>query len=340
DFEIIYGTKCPRISVIRYNNFQYQITKNGSFRYFYNYTKEFVEQDVLNLKSYCIEHVQKGNMQGYFLFDCYEAEIKEKYTYTMGFKILSAVFLLLTMIIYVYTGETKNIFGKILISYCVSILFLMITLLVAHVNLNQTLLECKIRGYFITWLTLCSFTWLNIMSVNIWSTFSQPQGTIGHSQKKRDIKKFMLYSIYGWGVPVLIVFIIFVLEFTKCLPEPIHPYVGIFYCMFEKRNYSSFLFYLLPQLIFQFINTVVFFKTIIYCIRVKNEINKLNEVKTKDNHKFAATKEKLGLIIKLATVMGVIYIFEVATGFFNDIEKYGKIAEILEIILYSILSSQ
>lgn len=58
-------------------------------------------------------------------------------------------------------------------------------------------------------------------------------------------------------------------------------------------NFGKHLFFNIPLLISQVINTILFVKTVIYCVRVKNEINKINDT-TKDcrQRKFQKDKER------------------------------------------------
>lgn len=42
-------------------------------------------------------------------------------------------------------------------------------------------------------------------------------------------------------------------------------------------RHSRTLFFVAPQLLFQIVNIVLFIKTAVYCIRVKNEIKKMND---------------------------------------------------------------
>ncbi|XP_030751216.1 G-protein coupled receptor Mth2-like isoform X2 [Sitophilus oryzae] len=342
DYEVIYGTGCPKVRLNFNNTIQYRIDQNGTFIYYHNYSESFVQEPVFNFYSYCLEHAEKGSIYGYYLFTCYNfKEIDVKFTHTLWAKIMSCIFLVFTIVIYFLVGETKNTFGKILINYCVNVILLMVTLMVSQIDVLPTRLECKLRGYFIIIFTLASFAWFNIMSLNIWWTFSTPKRMIGSDQKRKELKKFLLYFLYGWGMPISLALLILLLENTAFLPKVIQPYVGIFFCSLENRNYAPIVFFLLPQLIFQVVNTTLFVKTIIYCIKVKNDINRLNDLsKDNGNGKFSVAKERLGLIIKLGIVMGVIWIFEVATAFFTKMHSYNAFTKYLEVVLDNLICLQ
>lgn len=113
------------------------------------------------------------------------------------------------------------------------------------------------------------------------------------------------YSIYGWGVPFLLVIIIILLNVSSVLPESLHPYVGVKKCYMENTaarklrlitqrsissilfsepgNYAYNLFITLPVLLQQVANIILFVKTLIHCLKIKGEIQRMNE-STKKNY--------------------------------------------------------
>ncbi|CAG9767920.1 unnamed protein product [Ceutorhynchus assimilis] len=339
DYELIYGAKCPKVSLFRENKIQYSIGKNGQFQFFYNFSGEFVEHNYSNLKSYCLEHATKGSVSGYHFFYCLdEKPLIAKYASTLWAKVLSCILLVLTLLVYFYLGEVKSTFGKILVNYCAAMTLFMVTLIVAHLRRNHQKLECKFRAYALIFFNMAAFAWVNIMSLDIWWTFGTPRRTIGSDQKRKDLKKFLFYFLYGWGMPLCHGLLILLFDLTTILPEPIQPYLGIYQCFLEDRNYARTVLFLIPQLLFQIFNTVLFIKTITYCIRVKNEISRMND--TNRNGRFAADKEKLGLIVKLATIMGIIWVFEVTTAFFTNMRTFNEFTKNLEIVLDTITCLQ
>ncbi|XP_060518274.1 G-protein coupled receptor Mth2-like [Cylas formicarius] len=343
NFEVIYDTRCPRVTLLANNTISYTIDKDGVFKYYHNYSGTFIEKTYDHPQSYCIEHAVKKekNIAGYHIFNCHsQTEVIAKFEFTLWAKIASVIFLVITIVCYIAMGETRNTFGKILINYCVAMMLLMLILTIAHRYLIVSRIECKIRGYSIILFNSALFAWLNIMSLDIWFTFGTPKRSIGRDQRKKDLKKILLYCLYGWGMPIFHTLLILTLETFKILPESIQPYVGIFFCILEKRNYAHIVFLLVPQLILQIINTILFIKTITYCINVKNEISKMNDTKgRKEKTKFAIDKDRLSLIIKLAVIMGVIFVFEVISAFF-DMNKISSFTKNFEIVMDTITCLQ
>ncbi|KAL1490637.1 hypothetical protein ABEB36_013298 [Hypothenemus hampei] len=333
DYELIYGTKCEQVS-IDYKK-KYNVDENGEIHVYHIHDKKYITEPYYEFRSYCLEYAVKKelNVSGYHIFWCKTSRLDDKFAFTLWAKIFSCICLVFTILIYFYLDEFKSTFGKILISYCIAMIGLLVSLTVAHLRLQWYLAgttECKFRGYLLIFFVISNFTWVNVMSLDIWWTFGTPKRTIGSDQRRKDLKKFLLYMLYGWGVPFLHTLSILFFDFYKILPESIQPHVGIHKCFIEFSNQAHEVFLLVPQLFFQIINTVMFIKTIIYCIKVKNEIRRMND--SARSGRYNADKGRLLLVIKLAVIMGIIWIGEVTSAFF-DMSSYSTFTKYLEVVL-------
>lgn len=87
---------------------------------------------------YCVEHVQhqKPHLNGDKVLLCVLPPT-QKFLYTRVAMVISCVFIALTIIVYLWLHEKRNLFSKTLITYCVS-LFLMYTNL-AYVQFNKNI---------------------------------------------------------------------------------------------------------------------------------------------------------------------------------------------------------
>lgn len=98
---------------------------------------------------YCVEHVQSADphLSGDRVLLCVIPPT-QKFLYTRVAMIISCIFIALTIIVYLWLQEKRNLFSKTLISYCVS-LFLMYTNL-AYVQFNKNIptVACTTIGKF------------------------------------------------------------------------------------------------------------------------------------------------------------------------------------------------
>lgn len=84
-------------------------------------------------------------------------------------------------------------------------------------------------------------------------------------------------------------------------------------CIIQKHNYGFLIFHVLPLALLTLCNTILFIRTIYYCLKVKNEINKMMDSEGKKK-KFLADKERLSMVFKFFVIMGISFIHEVISA--------------------------
>ncbi|CAG9859521.1 unnamed protein product [Phyllotreta striolata] len=276
---------------------------------------------------YCIEHAEKPNVIkgfGYFGFLRKTPPIRRKFLWNRAAMIVSCCFLISTVFFYIAFGQAKNVFGKTLVSFCLSLLLLYLFLVYlafsANLHFSSTRNLCKIFGFLVIYLGFSCFCWLQVMCYDINATFGKTSIHLDISEKqKRDLKKFLIYSSYGWGLPFLYTALLVTLHKTDILPNSIKINIGVTKCAIEKGNYSEILFRAIPLTIIQIVNTIYFARTVNYIMQVKKEIRAMVETPAtlQKKKKFFVKRQRFGLIIKLSFTMGILYLFEVVSSFYD-----------------------
>ncbi|XP_028136498.2 G-protein coupled receptor Mth isoform X1 [Diabrotica virgifera virgifera] len=290
---------------------------------------------------YCIEHATKNGINyGHKYFGFLVGRnppMPSKFYWNRAAMIFSGICLMLTILFYVISRETKKIFGKILVCFCLSLLFLYSCLVyhTFHMNLHYkpTKTTCKVIGFFIIYLGFSCFFWLQVLCYDIYCKLgASDKPMINIDKRKRDCHKFFLYSLYGWGFPLVYIILLVVFHLTAVLPHEIEVSMGKTRCGIEKDNYADILFRSIPLTFVQIVNVILFVKTIVYVLQVKKEIQKMVETPStlKKKRKFIKRKERFGLVVRLLITMGVFYLFEVVSSFF-DFNDYD-ITSTIEII--------
>ncbi|XP_019885086.2 probable G-protein coupled receptor Mth-like 10 [Camponotus floridanus] len=116
---------------------------------------------------------------------------------------------LMMFIVYSIQPELQNIHGFILCRYS-GLIFVAYTIF-----LMDTLIEKDALGDYIYIIFAVvkyhaffgSYLWLNVMSFNIWRTFRQLHSS-QRMMKQEEKKMLIIYSIYAWGVPFIIIYIL------------------------------------------------------------------------------------------------------------------------------------
>ncbi|KAK9510935.1 hypothetical protein O3M35_005606 [Rhynocoris fuscipes] len=125
--------------------------------------------------NYCIENTNSSEdgLQGDYVFVCFKDEEdpyshKTFYSYIM---IISCISLTITLVVYTCLPQLRNLHGKTLMCY-VSCLLASYSCLV-YVSLDElhSYVSCIVSAYVMQFFFLAAFSWLNVISFDIWWTF-------------------------------------------------------------------------------------------------------------------------------------------------------------------------
>ncbi|KAJ8978579.1 hypothetical protein NQ317_015996 [Molorchus minor] len=336
DFAVIHGYKSTVYIPARS---EYHLDEKGNF---YSYDDKIGNTIYPpEEETYCIEHATKnGITYGHTLFRIIQQNdgVNKKFLFNRYAMIISCVFLILTVTFYAISSERKKVFGRILMSFCIAlfVLFTLLTYCTFKLNLNSIRrATCKTIGFLLVYMNISCFAWLQIMCYDIYWTFgSTKRYTNANEKRMRNLKRFAFYSIYGWGFPLVITLIPLTFHFVDVLPAPIKVRMAETKCLIERGdgNFAEILFYISPLSAMQLVSFVFFVKTVRYCLKVKGDIQKMNQSTDlqKKKNRFLAHKERLGLILKLSITMGIFFLFEVVSSFYEF--KGNIVTEYIEIV--------
>ncbi|XP_045101264.1 uncharacterized protein LOC123498160 [Portunus trituberculatus] len=252
---------------------------------------------------------------------------------TLVTMVISLVGLGLHIIIYMLVPRYRNLPGKNL--FCLSCcLFLAYLLFLTGMRATENRGLCVFISSALHFFWLAAFCWMNVMSVDVCRTFNS-QVYRGDPAGNRT---FVLYSLYAWSVPALVVALALIFDFMDILPD-YRPRYATDLCWINSR-YGLALFFLLPQGAIVLENTLLFLVTArgIYkqVQAAKYASTRSQSVKGARNEKNARGEQKTGpkeamqgrrnkkdrtrliLYVKLALIQGVSWV----TGFiaaFSDL---------------------
>ncbi|XP_023222656.1 uncharacterized protein LOC111624110 [Centruroides sculpturatus] len=218
--------------------------------------------------------------------------------------------LFLKIINYVCSEHPKKLPNTIICYLSISLFSAQLLFLVTINKIHYHTL-CVASAILIHYTFLCSFFWNNVLSYDLWCTFSMMRAKKPTYSKTKMIK----YSIYGWFLPVLIVLLAVLFEYA--LPESIlKPNYAYTVCWFSSKI-SLLVFFALPIAILLMINTAFFISTAVHiAILSKGAKISLENSTCKERVRFQ-------LYIKLALIMGITWIFGFIAAYCdNDILWY------------------
>ncbi|XP_031357284.1 G-protein coupled receptor Mth2-like [Photinus pyralis] len=225
--------------------------------------------------------------------------------------VISMPFLLATFLIYALMPDL-NMHNKSLMCYVLSLLlaYIWITLI------NSVALE----GLGCTAMTLCclyfftaSFFWMNVMSIDIWRTFSGKRDISGNT-KEHARKLFLIYNAYAWGVPFVLVSLVVILNECTSKENWYHPSIGQGLCWFYE-SIPELLYFYGPMALIIVLNLVLFGVTALKIRKMQKDTQMLRSGQYKKHSEDEQRQFKL--YIRLFLAMGVNWIMEIVSWTVN-----------------------
>lgn len=145
---------------------------------------------------------------------------------------VSSVFLIVHLAVFAALPEMKNLSGKNLASFCVSL----VCSYASFVTGNWlTGAACYVGAACTYYSFLVSFSWMLIMSFDCWRTLRlatvELRVTTG-----RQTKKFLVYSAVCWLVPAMMTFAAVAADAVPAVPDDVRPRFGADQCWFGSKK--------------------------------------------------------------------------------------------------------
>ncbi|KAK7024284.1 hypothetical protein SK128_025584 [Halocaridina rubra] len=168
------------------------------------------------------------------------------YAYSSGV-ILSAVFLLVTIIFHIFIPKLRDMQGLCLLSHVISLFVADLALVVGYLfsgDIHHH--HCVINGFILQYSLMAAFFWLNVMCYDIWRVIRATVNIIPLTGiLANDSKRFKFYSLYAWGWPFVVSLITILLHYVPQAQEMtrLTPGFGVVNCWFHGDLERFLLFY-------------------------------------------------------------------------------------------------
>ncbi|CAG9786891.1 unnamed protein product [Diatraea saccharalis] len=264
---------------------------------------------------------------------CFETSQEEHYyLLTSTCMLTSCLFILATCAVYAWLPELRNLHGKVLMAYLLCLFFgfclfsaMQILLYVDNITTNA----CIILTIAIYFFLLSAFFWLNVMSFDIWWTFS---GKRGLSLEKLSTQgRFYAYAMYAFSIPTALTILMTALEFSGLPPHPWLPMIKQQGCFLYGT--SKLIYFYGPIVVLCLANMVFFILTAVKITQIKKQtaVLKSKESSRHDQHK--KDKQRLLLYIKLFAVMGINWILEVISALYPGAYGLWRVTDVYNVLI-------
>ncbi|CAL4101752.1 unnamed protein product, partial [Meganyctiphanes norvegica] len=180
----------------------------------------------------------------------------EKSILTASLFTISLICMIIHMILFFFLPERRNVHSMNL--FCLTLsLFVAEFLFLAFTLSTENYIGCYISAVIMYFAFTAGFFWMNVMSFDIYKTFSSKQYSI------KSTKTFGKYSMYAWGSAILFSFIVVIVDISLPADSVLKPDFGNESCWFNRSNlYSMITFFILPSSIIIISNFIIYIKTV------------------------------------------------------------------------------
>ncbi|XP_037971181.2 G-protein coupled receptor Mth2 isoform X2 [Plutella xylostella] len=253
--------------------------------------------------------------------------------YAIGM-LLSVPFLLATFLVYAFLPELRNLHGLCLMAYCGGLIvaYSLLAYLKLHTGeVGVAMGGCLAIAFVVYYAFQSSFFWLNVMCFDIWRTFSGYRG--GGTSKRRELKRFLWYGSYAWGVPLALTAATATAHFAPEVPSGfLRPHLGVRRCWFH--DWSSELAYFFSPVLALVVANLALFAVTAHRIRsIKQETAILKGSESARSDKLKRDKQRYGLYLKLFMVMGVNWTVELVGFAVGGSNWYWALVDLSNVLL-------
>uniref|UniRef100_T1JM11 G-protein coupled receptors family 2 profile 2 domain-containing protein n=1 Tax=Strigamia maritima TaxID=126957 RepID=T1JM11_STRMM len=213
---------------------------------------------------------------------------------------VSILCLIIHLICFLFVPDLQNLSGKNLASLCVSLLLAYSMFIISQFN-SISRRACAAVGITMFFGFLSSFFWMNAMAYDVWRALRQATAELRVSSGQQW-RRFVIYSIYSWLCPALMVAISVVIENMKSIPKDYQPGFGLVLCWFSHRR-ALLLFFVVPVVMVILINVVLFSLSAYMILATTRNAPKLHATNPQRNFRLYL---RLALLMGLTWLMGII----------------------------------
>ncbi|XP_066943763.1 G-protein coupled receptor Mth2-like [Macrobrachium rosenbergii] len=213
--------------------------------------------------------------------------------------IISAIFLLATLLVYCLVEELRDLLGRCLMCNILALCIAQVSTVVVQMGTSALSMgACIFKAVMMHFWYLSAFLWLNVICFNVFLTIWKKNDT----SYGRTSRWFACYSAYAWGVAILITSIALARDFAEGFQNSVipKPNFGMARCWFSEDS-ALILFFYGPISVILGINVILF---------VASAYKLCAMSKSSEARKF-----QFSLYLKLFVLMGITWIFEVISFF-------------------------
>ncbi|XP_026738801.1 probable G-protein coupled receptor Mth-like 3 isoform X4 [Trichoplusia ni] len=330
DFNMLFGKPCDAVYL---EDNKWYVQEDGQL--YVDIPENIPSAFIYGPDKYCIDtFVNEKNETQLNALICFVVKPdNNNYAMSSSCMLISCFFILLTVAVYAFLPELRNLHGMVLMAYLLSffvgfLFFATMQILILKKEIIQR--ECTILTFIIYFSLLSAFFWLNVMCYDIWWTFSGKRATSGRHGSV--MKRFYCYAGYAFGVPTILTVILAALEFSDLpMQHPLLPMLRRQGCFLYG---TSKLIYLYGPIVILCVANMIFFTlTAIKIARIKKDTEMLRSKDSSTHDQDRKDTQRFSLYVKLFAVMGVNWILEVVSSFYPEADFFWQFSDAYNVLV-------
>ena len=191
--------------------------------------------------------------------------------------------------------------------YCIASLGSVVLFLTGPLLTTHDLL-CKAVSILLHYALLTSFSWLTVISVDMYKMFQSIEA-MQKASERSGCRDMIVQQVLAWGTPALMVVMSVVVDNTPPDTHDVKPHYGERRCWLSSETYAILAFFGIPICIAVILNILLF---VVLSVRLRKAM------KHRDNMTSTVTSTR-GLYLRLFLLMGVGSGFLLLTPFIDHI---------------------
>ncbi|CAL1283300.1 unnamed protein product [Larinioides sclopetarius] len=222
---------------------------------------------------------------------------------------ISIIALTTHLIIFCIVPTLRNIPGYNLASLSIAFLIAYLSLLVGQIP-DVLGLSCVLSGIAQLNCFLVAFFCTNVMAFDVWRSLRMATSKLAVNSKNKKKIQFIAYTIYSWGVPLIITVTVVILDNINGVPLWIKPGIGDNMVCWLTNKSAKIIFFSVPAFTLFMINGIFF---VLSAVIIKN--NTMKNVSDQHNQ---TVRLNFTLYVRLGLMMGVTWLFSVLATLINS----------------------
>lgn len=174
-----------------------------------------------------------------------------------------------------------------------------------------------------------------LIQYKLTKTYFLRPGIISITSNEKKHKIFCIYSLFAWGLPLIIILTAFFADFYQIFDKKYLPNFGVSSCWFQNiHSFAHLVYFTVPISALLLANFVFFILTRMHCKDIQNDIIANQSTDRNGNRKkrFIAHKARFSISLKVFILMSAFWVMEIISNIVQTPKELFYITDAFNVI--------